>query len=317
MDTGDEKRSNHKIVVIGSSSVDFTTYAPRLPNPGETLHGYKFVTSYGGKGANQCVAAAKLGANTYMISRLGDDKWGVEYKKYLKELGVDVCHVTLTPNVSTGIAQIMVAENGENQIVIVPGANNHLSSIDIKAAGDIIETADIVIGQLETPLESTLEAFKRCKGLKLFNAAPAIKNTEVIFPYCSILCLNETEASLYVGYAVDLTNGSFALKKILESGCEKVIITLGDKGAIYSTKYDSKCIHVCCEKVVPVDTTGAGDAFIGALATYLVTHKDYPLHQIIGAACAVATMSVIREGTQTSYPSRFDAFANEYEYKEL
>ncbi|CAK1582835.1 unnamed protein product [Parnassius mnemosyne] len=307
----------NKVVVIGSCSVDFVTYSPRLPKPGETLHGHKFTTSFGGKGANQCVAATKLGANSYIISRLGDDQWGQKYKEYLKEIGVDVTHAAITSNSSTGIAQIAVAENGENQIVIVPGSNNLLCSNDVKEAENLIKSADVIVGQLETPLESTLEAFKLSKGIRILNAAPARKDIDSILPYCSILCINESEASLLADFAVDVSNAPLAINKLLETGCETVIITLGEKGAIFSSKHDKKYFQVFCESVIPVDTTGAGDAFVGALATYLVSHKNYPMHQIVGAACQVATISVTKEGTQNSYPTNFDAFNKQYRYVEL
>ncbi|XP_059062712.1 ribokinase-like [Achroia grisella] len=303
-----------KIVVLGSCSVDFTTYAPRLPKPGETLIGTKFITSYGGKGANQCVAAAKLGGNTFMICRLGDDPWGDQYKQHLKDLGVDVTNAHITPNITTGIAQISVAESGENQIVIVPGSNGHLSKLDVEKSADLITNADVLIGQLETPFETTLEAFKLNKGIKILNAAPARKDIEEILPYCSILCVNESEASILTNLDVDISNATIALMKLLETGCEIVIITLGEKGAVYSSKHEPTPIHVLCNPVTPIDTTGAGDAFVGALATFLMTQKNYPMHQIIGAACDVATISVTKEGTQTSYPTKFNASDKEYKY---
>lgn len=311
---GDQKP---KIVVIGSCSVDFTTYASRLPKPGETLHGTKFNTSYGGKGANQCVAAAKLGGNVHMICRVGDDQWGMQYKEYLKNLGVDVTYVQLTPNISTGIAQISVADNGENQIVIVLGANSHLGISDVKNSIELIKSADVLIGQLETPFETTLEAFKVNQGIKLLNAAPAKKDIEKILPFCSIICVNEPEISLLTNMEVNISNAETALRKMLSTGCETVIITLGSQGAVYLSKNDDQPIHVLCESVAAVDTTGAGDAFVGALATYLVSHKNYPLHQIIGAACHVASISVTKEGTQTSYPENYEAFQTEYRYYKL
>ncbi|XP_026493862.2 ribokinase [Vanessa tameamea] len=303
-----------KIVVLGSCSVDFTTFCPRLPMPGETLHGTKFMTSYGGKGANQCVAAAKLGGNTVMISRVGDDQWGKQYKEHLSSLGVDVSHTHVTQNVTTGIAQISVAENGENQIVIVAGANNCLSKSDVDLAKDLVKNAGVLIAQLETPFETTLEAFKLNTGIKLLNAAPARTDIEAILPYCTILCVNEPEASLIVGFNVEIPNVKIALKKILEKGCDTVIITLGDKGAVYSSINSPDCVHVFCEKVIPKDTTGAGDAFVGALATFLMRDKNKPLHQVVGAACKIATLSVMKEGTQTSYPENHSSFDEEYSF---
>ncbi|CAH0726985.1 unnamed protein product, partial [Brenthis ino] len=309
-----ELKDQPKIVIVGSCSVDFTVYSSRLPHPGETIHGTKFSTSYGGKGANQCVAAAKLGGHTYMISRVGDDVWGKQYKDYLKNIGVDVTYTKVTQDVTTGIAQISVAENGENQIVIVPGANSRLSKSDVDEAKQLIETADILIGQLETPFETTLEAFKLNNGIKLLNAAPARTDIQNILPHCTILCVNEHEASLLVNFNVDLSNIKTALNKLLESGCEIVIITLGNKGAAYASKNSKECIQVACNKVTPIDTTGAGDAFVGALAKYLVFNKDQPFHQIVSAACEVASISVTKEGTQTSYPQEHCAFTKTYPY---
>ncbi|XP_049874856.1 ribokinase-like isoform X2 [Pectinophora gossypiella] len=252
-----------------------------------------------------------------MICKLGDDQWGKQYKEYLGEVGVDVTHVHIQPNVTTGIAQISVAENGENQIVIVPGANNHLNKDDVKKAVELIKHADIIIGQLETPFETTLEAFKLNNGLRLLNAAPAKEDIREILPYCSILCVNESEASILANINVNISNAGVALNNLLNTGCDTVIITLGSKGAVYATKQNKQPIHVLCESVTPVDTTGAGDAFVGALATFLMTHKDYPLHQIIGAACHVASISVTKEGTQTSYPKNFKGFGTEYTYVKL
>ncbi|CAK1543069.1 unnamed protein product [Leptosia nina] len=302
-----------KIVVVGSCSVDFTTYAPRLPQPGETLHGTKFATSFGGKGANQCVAAAKLGANTYMISRVGEDFWGKKYIHNLKSFGINVTHTKETKDVTTGIAQISVAANGENQIVIVPGANNYLSVTDINEAQILIQDADVLISQLETPFDTTHEAFRLCKGVRLLNAAPASTNIENLLKLCTVLCVNESEAALLVGFEVTLSNIKDTLNKLLDYGCETVIITLGSKGAAYSTQRDI-CVHVQCSNVVPVDTTGAGDAFVGALATFMATHKKLPFHQIIGAACDVASKSVTKEGTQSSFPDKYNPFEVVYQY---
>ncbi|XP_072930680.1 ribokinase-like isoform X2 [Epargyreus clarus] len=252
-----------------------------------------------------------------MICRLGDDHWGKQYKDYFREIGVNVTYGTITQGVSTGIAQILVAESGENQIVFVAGANNHLSISDVHKAEDVIKNADIVIAQLETPFETSLEAFKIARGIRLFNAAPARKDISEILPYCTILCVNESEASLLVDFSVDTSNMVKALEALLATGCETVIITLGENGAAYISKNEKDPIHVLCDSVIPVDTTGAGDAFVGALATFLVTKRNFPLHQIVGAACDIATMSVTKEGTQTSYPSEHTAFNKVYKYVTL
>lgn len=250
-----------------------------------------------------------------MICRVGDDEWGSKYKNHLKDEGIDVTYCRVTPGVTTGVAIIAVAENGENQIVIVQGANNHLSIADVEESADLIKTADVLIGQLETPYETTLAAFKLNSGIKLLNAAPAKTGIEEILPHCSILCVNESEASLLTNLDVNISNAVSALKKLVKLGCEAVIITLGADGAVYLRKIDEKPVHVLCENVVPVDTTGAGDAFVGALATFLVTHKDLPFHQLVGAACKIATLSVTKEGTQASYPSEYDdVVTKDYKY---
>ncbi|XP_047508225.1 ribokinase-like [Pieris napi] len=303
-----------KIVVVGSCSVDFTTYAPRLPLPGETLHGTKFTTSFGGKGANQCVAAAKLGGKAYMIARVGDDYWGKQYIDNLTKFGINAQHTKITKGITTGIAQISVSANGENQIVIVSGANNYLSISDINETQELIKNADIIISQLETPIETTYHAFKSCNGIRLLNAAPASTNIKDLLEHCNILCVNEPEASFLVGFNVDVSNIKNALRKLLELGCQTAIITLGNKGAAYCKKDDDLYVHVQCTRVVPVDTTGAGDAFVGALAKFLVSHKKTPLHQIVGAACDVATKSVMKEGTQPSFPDNYNPFQVLYEY---
>ncbi|XP_012547627.1 ribokinase isoform X2 [Bombyx mori] len=252
-----------------------------------------------------------------MICRVGDDQWGKKYKDHLKNEGVNVSYVHITKNETTGVAQIVVAENGENQIVIVPGANKCLSVQDVEESIELIKNADVLIGQLETPFETTYTAFKLNNGIKLLNAAPALTDIRKILPFCTILCVNELEASVLTNVDVTISNASMAAKKLLETGCETVIITLGSEGAVYMSKNEECPKHVLCEAVNPVDTTGAGDAFIGALATFLVEYKDYPLHQLIGAACAVATISVTVEGTQTSYPTKNDFFCKKYEYVQL
>ncbi|XP_034832520.1 ribokinase-like isoform X1 [Maniola hyperantus] len=312
-----QPESQPRILVIGSCSIDFTTYSPRLPIPGETLIGNKFTTSFGGKGANQSVAAAKTGGNVQIICRVGDDQWGEKYKEHLRTVGVDVTYAQVAKGTTTGIAQISVADNGENQIVIVPGANNHLSKSDLDNAKELIKKADVLIGQLETPYETTLEAFKVNDGIKLLNAAPAREHIEEILPFCTILCVNEPEASLLVHFDVDVSNIKKALNILLESGCNTAIITLGDKGAAYSLKNSGECIHVFSNQVTAVDTTGAGDAFVGALASFLVNFKNQPLHQLIGAACEYASLTVTTEGTQTSYPEKYIPFTRKYDYATL
>lgn len=281
------------------------SYVPRLPRVGETLHGTKFVTGFGGKGANQCVAAARLGSRTAIIGKLGNDPWGSNYRKALESEGVNVDHVKIVEGESTGIAQINVADNGDNQIVIVVGANNSLLPADVGASADLLTRAKILVCQLETPLAGTLEALRTFSGTSIMNAAPAVENVpHDLLRLCSIFCVNETEAALITGVPVEtVIQAKGALLKLRDMGCNTVVITLGDKGAIFAPKDDAKVAHVKpCKVDKVVDTTGAGDAFIGALAHFMARNPEAELTQCIAAANKVASLSVQKPGTQTSFP---------------
>uniref|UniRef100_A0A1Q3FKN1 Ribokinase n=1 Tax=Culex tarsalis TaxID=7177 RepID=A0A1Q3FKN1_CULTA len=293
------------VVVFGSCIVDFISYVPRLPKVGETLHGTKFTTGFGGKGANQCVAAARLGSRTAMIGKLGNDPWGSNYRKALESEGVNVDHVKIVEGESTGIAQINVADNGDNQIVIVVGANNSLLTADVGTSSKLLARAKILVCQLETPLTGTLEALRNFTGNSIMNAAPAVENVpQDLLRLCTIFCVNETEAALITGMPVEtVIQAKGALLKLREMGCNTVVITLGDKGAIFAPKNDAKVVHVKPFKVDKVvDTTGAGDAFIGALAHFMAQHPEAELTPCIAAANKVAALSVQKPGTQTSFP---------------
>ncbi|XP_058447879.1 ribokinase-like [Malaya genurostris] len=293
------------VVIFGSCIVDFISYVPRLPKVGETLHGTKFVTGFGGKGANQCIAAARLGSRTAIIGKLGNDPWGKSYRDALRQEGVNVDRVDLIEGESTGIAQINVANNGDNQIVIVVGANNCLKPVDVQASSQLLGTAKVLICQLETPLEATIEALKSFSGISIMNAAPALENIpQDLLKYATIFCVNETEAALITDLQVEtIMQAKAALLKLQNMGCGTVIITLGEKGAIFATKSEAKIIHVKpCQVERVVDTTGAGDAFIGALAHFIAGNPSAELLQCIAAANKVAAMSVQKPGTQTSFP---------------
>ncbi|KAL1138413.1 hypothetical protein AAG570_008477 [Ranatra chinensis] len=292
--------------------IDLVCYAPRLPRRGETLHGTKFSIGHGGKGANQCVAAAKLGASTSLIARLGDDSFGKEYLKSLKELGINTDNVILTPLKSSGMAQITVSESGDNHIVIVAGANDLLSVEDIRASQNMIEEAKVVIFQFETPLSTTVNTLQLLKDssgkpVSIVNGAPALDHLDSkIFPLCDIFCVNESEAGAILREDVDsVENATHAAKKFLQLGCNTVIITLGSKGAVFATE-NSKIGHVPAQSVTPVDTTGAGDAFIGALAYFTAFMGQLPLSERIRRSCVVASTSVLRAGTQISFPNKMD-----------
>ncbi|XP_037934670.1 ribokinase-like [Teleopsis dalmanni] len=304
-----------EVLVFGSAIVDFISYVERLPRLGETLKGRKFATGYGGKGANQCVAAARLGASTAMIAKLGDDSWGNDYLEHLRQEGVDVEFTQQCKNETTGVAQISVSDGGDNCIIITPGANDALNGEDVSKAEKLFTSCKILICQLEVPVESTLHALQAFKGISILNAAPALQNTPIeLLKSATIFCVNESEAALMTGAyeIVNLEQSKEALMKLQEMGANTVVITLGSLGAVY-VKSDKKneFIHVpsiTVEKVV--DTTGAGDAFIGALAYFMAKYPKSALHQQIGAACRIASYSVQYPGTQSSFPNQQDMSIN-------
>ncbi|KAI4498149.1 hypothetical protein M0802_006635 [Mischocyttarus mexicanus] len=296
-----------KVVVVGSCMIDFTCYAPRLPKNGETICGYKSKITLGGKGGNQCVAAAKLGATTALIASFGNDVFAKSYVNELKELNVDISCIQ-NCELESGKAHITVSKNGENNIVIVPGSNDYLSVDQVKNATPLIKKASVLLCQFETPIESTVEALKIHKGLgySIVNASPAKKDIPPeIFKLCDILVINETEAEVITGiFPVMLSNVNLAISSLLSRGCKFVIITLGSLGAAFASKDEGEIIRIETESVIPIDTTGAGDSFLGTLAFFLAYHPDLSMKDRIERACKIATMSVLKEGTHESFPNR-------------
>lgn len=296
----------YDVLVFGSCIVDFISYVPRLPKVGETLHGTRFATGNGGKGANQCVAAARLGSRTAIVGKLGDDPWGSAYLNVLAAEGVNVEQVEIVPGESTGIAQINVADSGDNQIVIVTGANKCLGPSDVQSRKELFERARILVCQLETPIDGTIAALAAFNGISIVNAAPAETNLPLpVLSLATIFCVNETEAALLTDMPQvnDVQQAKTALFKLRHMGCKTVIITLGEKGAVFAHIDDTTVYHVKPMKVDKVvDTTGAGDAFIGALAHFMAKYPDAELAHCIAAANRVAAWSVQKPGTQTSFP---------------
>lgn len=299
------KMSNtSSVVVVASCMIDYMVYAPQLPKPGETIRGTKLITTFGGKGANQCVAAAKLGTKTAIIAKVGDDAKGKEYIDHLTLLGVNTHRMCITPHCASGVAQIIIAESGENQIVIVPGANNSLSKEDIIDSKHVILQADVLLCQLETSADAAIAALELCKGISIVNGAPAIHEyNSKLLTLPTIFCVNESEAEVFSGVPVASMEGAKkAATVLLKKGCNTVIITLGSNGAMYMSQKDQLLVHVPCPIVKCVDTSGAGDAFLGALAHVLAKDKNVELSQAISIACFVASDSTTRPGTQISYP---------------
>ncbi|CAG9859072.1 unnamed protein product [Phyllotreta striolata] len=293
-----------QIVTVGSCNIDLVSYAPRIPNPGETIHGREFLTFFGGKGANQCVAVAKLGGEAVMVARVGDDIWGPKYLETLQKENVITKYVLETEKCSTGVAQIIVGDDtGQNQIVITAGANGELKVKDIDAAEEVISQAGAVIMQLETAESAAIRAMELCKGVSILNGAPGKSTYDPkLLTLPTIFCVNETEASIFSGGLPVSTNPEIeaAAAALMSKGCQCVIITLGEQGAFYIDKNDK--YYVSSNKVKCVDSTGAGDAFIGALAYLLVNEKDMPMKKAIELACFAAADSVTRPGAQPSFP---------------
>lgn len=298
------------IVVVGSCMIDFTCYSSRLPKPGETIRGNKFQIKYGGKGANQCMAAAKLGASTALVASLGSDSFAQDYLEILKKENVNVSHIQIQKDKQSGIAHITVADNGENCIVIVPGANDCLSPKHVITASELIKNATVLLCQFETPLDVTLHALRIHKGhgLSIVNAAPAIENFDPeIFELCDIFCVNETEAEVITKIQLlELSNAQEVIDVLLSKGCNLVILTLGPLGAVYASKSDRKIKQISATEVQPVDTTGAGDAFLGSLAYFKAYHPHLSTYECIERACEIATRSVLKTGTIESFPTKED-----------
>lgn len=293
-----------RICVVGSANMDLLSKVPRLPKLGETLVGHYFHMGCGGKGSNQAAMAARLGAEVTMVVKLGRDPLGeITFKNY-QDLGIDTRYVFWDEEHFSGVAPIFVDDDGRNMIVIVPGANMALSPEDVRRASDAIQAADVVVCQLEIPVESTLEAFRIAKaaGIRtILNPAPATPIPDELLQLSDIAAPNETETELLTGVSVGtLEEAEVAARVLLARGPGAVIITLGERGALLLD--DESVSHVPAVKVDAVDTTGAGDAFIGSLAYFL--GEGRPLREAIERANAIAAVSVMKVGTQVSFPTR-------------
>jgi len=296
-----------KICVVGSSMIDLISKVPRLPKLGETLVGRSFHLGYGGKGANQAVMAAKLGAQVTMVNKVGRDVFGEGTIRNYREQGIDTTHVTFDESGFSGVAPIFVDDNAQNFIVIVPGANLGLLPADVQRAEKVILDADILICQLEIPIETSLEAFRIAKSgnvRTILNPAPAAPIPDELLQLSDICAPNETETELLTDQPVGtLAEAEVAARKLLSRGTRIVILTLGERGALLVDK--DMVENISAVKVDAVDPTGAGDAFIGSLAVYL--GEGLSIRDAIRRANAVAALSVTRIGTQVSFPQRAEA----------
>ena len=288
--------------MVGSSMVDLVTRVPRLPLAAETLTGSDFKIGFGGKGSNQAVMAARLGAEVSVVVKLGRDVFGEQTLDNYQAQGIATEHVGFVDGVSSGVAPITVDEaTGQNIVLIVPGANERLSAQDVQAAEDVISSAAVLICQLEVPVATTQAAFAlaRERGVTtLLNPAPAAELPEALLDLTDVLVPNEVEAAQLSGLTVTNASEAEAAARALKAkGPKQVVVTLGKLGALV---LDDEATFIEAQTVKAVDTTGAGDAFVGSLAYFLGAGFD--LVAASRRASAVATLSVQREGTQTSFP---------------
>ena len=288
---------NKKICVIGSSNIDQFSYISEFPSDGETLIGDSFETGFGGKGANQAVMAGLLGADVYMISCLGNDIFGDSTINNFIENNVNVDHIQRV-KVSSGVAPIWVNANGENKIIVIPGANNEIDSNKAKASLQEIENVSYLIGQAEIPMDVNHDVFDYAKQNNIttvFNPAPGKILESTFLKKIDWLIPNENEFQIISG--LDVTD-----ENILEFSktipCN-LIVTHGEKGVLYVE--DDEIIKFKAPKVHAIDTTGAGDAFVGSFVYAL--SKDLKVYDAINLAIDKASLSVTKRGTQSSYSS--------------
>ena len=291
-------------MVLGSINMDVVVAAPRLPLAGETIAGDSLDVTPGGKGANQAVAASRLGAEVRMVGRVGEDAFGPMLLRDLESYGVDVSRVALDPDTSSGAAAILLDSDRENRIVAVYGANMRCDDAQVSEAESALDGADCLLLQLEVPLETSLAAARaaRRKGVPvILDPAPASELPTEAYALVDVLTPNQVEAAALVGHPVDdVDQGLSAARELLRRGVGTAVVKLGDRGAVYASGDAS--VHVPQFAVEAVDTVAAGDAFGGALGVSLAEGMD--LAAAIRFASAAGAAAVTRPGAQAAMPSR-------------
>jgi ribokinase len=293
-----------RIAVVGSANTDLITFADVFPRAGETLFGTNFDLGFGGKGANQAVAARRCGAEVLMIAKVGRDLFGEATVKNFNSLGIDTTHVKIVEDAPTGVAPIFVEPNGQNRILVVKGANDKLTPADVDAASAELRGVNTIILQFEIPLATIYHTvrFARAHNIRcIVNPAPAVPASLADLTGADYFIPNETEAELITGLPVQTTEQAVACAQALVAkGFRRVVVTLGARGALFADSTGH--VHIPPFPVTAIDTTGAGDAFIGSLAVFLA--EGLPEQDAVARASLYAALSTTRVGTQKSFPSR-------------
>jgi ribokinase len=297
-----------RIAVVGSANIDLTTFTNQFPKPGETIFGQKFDLGFGGKGANQAVAARLCGAEVFMVARVGSDLFGPATIENFRKQGIDPTHVKPVEGLSSGVAPIFVEPNGQNRILVVKGANDALKPADVDAAAETLKTADCIVLQFEIPLETVYYTigFARKHGIRcILNPAPAqpvdmaaLKDLDYFIP-------NESEAETITGLPVkNIDDAKKCAQKLVDGGIRRVILTLGANGSLLAGREGGE--HIPPFTVKSIDSTGAGDAFIGSFAVFL--GEGAPEKEAVRRANLYAALSTTGVGTQKSFydRARFD-----------
>jgi ribokinase len=288
-----------RIVVVGSVNTDMVVSGPRIPSPGETVTGGTFLRTQGGKGANQAVAAARAGADVTFVARVGDDELGHDAIAGLREENIDVGHITRDPDHATGVALVTVDPSGENAISVAPGANARLSVDDVEAARGAIQSADVLLTQLETPLDAVALASSIASAagtMVILNPAPARHLDESLYALVDVLTPNEGESAFLTGEE----EPPAAASRLRAFGVGTVVVTLGPKGAIlFSAEGESAVPSL---PVAAIDSTAAGDAFNGSLAVSLSEGLD--LTTAVRRACVAGALATTVPGARPSLPFR-------------
>lgn len=298
-----------RIAVVGSANIDLTTFTDRFPKPGETIFGDSFDLGFGGKGANQATASRLCGAEVFMVARVGSDLFGPATIENFKKLGIDATHVKQIEGVSSGVAPIFVEPNGQNRIFVVKGANDRLKSADVDAAADLLKTVDCMVLQFEIPLETVYYSvrFARENGIRcIVNPAPAQPVDLQALTGLDYFVPNESEAETITGMPVrNVDDAKKCAEKLLGGGMKRVILTLGANGSLLAGRDGME--HIPAFSVKSIDSTGAGDAFIGSFAVFL--GEGLPEREAVRRANLYAGLSTTGVGTQKSFydRARYDA----------